>query len=396
MVTRFELAAVLRDACSVAKAQERGPQDKACGVAAMKQTTTVLALLLALAPPALAQFPDGKGWDETLAAARAEGKVAVAGPPDTLVRQALPAAFRARYGIALEYISARSTDSAIRLRAERAAGIYAVDAAIAGIQTMATVYYREKMLDPLRPVLILPEVVEGSHWKKGMLWFADPEQEYVLRIFNTVNRAFTINSNEVKPDELKFHRNLLDPKWKGRISFMDPTVSGTGSNQAAQLYAQLGEDFVRRLFIDQKPMISRDRRQLTDGLARGTYPIAFGAEDGELQRLRKEGLPVTAMYGLEDMQGSLSSGDELALFNHAPHPNAARIFVNWMAGQEGVEVFGHALAMVPARNDVDESVYLPQIIPRSGVDYFDPSSWDFTVTTKEQIRLRMKVLLQGR
>jgi iron(III) transport system substrate-binding protein len=252
------------------------------------------------------------------------------------------------------------------------------------------------MLDPLRPVLILPEVVEGSHWKKGMLWFADPEQEYVLRIFNTVNRAVTINTNEVKPDELKFHRDLLDPKWKGRISFMDPTVSGTGSNQAAQLYAQLGEDFVRRLFIDQKPMISRDRRQLTDGLARGTYPIAFGAEDGELQRLRKEGLPVTAMYGLEDMQGSLSSGDELALFNHAPHPNAARIFVNWMAGKEGVEVFGHALAMVPARNDVDESVYLPQIIPRRGVDYFDPSSWDFTVTTKEQIRLRMKVLLQGR
>jgi len=217
-------------------------------MAAMKRTTSVLALLLALAPPALAQFPDGKSWDETLAAARAEGKVVVAGPPDTQVRQALPAAFRARYGIALEYISARSTDSATRLRAERAAGIYAVDAAIAGIQTMATVYYREKMLEPLRPVLILPEVVEGSHWKKGKLWFSDPEQEYVLRTFNTVNRAFTINTDEVRPDELRFHRDLLDPKWKGRISFMDPTVSGTGSNQAAQLYAQLGEDFLRQLF----------------------------------------------------------------------------------------------------------------------------------------------------
>jgi iron(III) transport system substrate-binding protein len=362
----------------------------------MKQTIIILALLALLPPPALAQFPDGKSWDETLAAARAEGKVVVVGPPDTQVRQALPAAFKARYGIALEYISARSTDSATRLRAERAAGIYAVDAAIAGIQTMATVYYREKMLDPLRGVLILPEVADGSHWKKGTLWFSDPEQDYVLRIFNTVNRAFTINTNEVKPEQLKFHRDLLDPRWKGRISFMDPTVSGTGSNQAAQLYAQLGEDFVRRLFIDQKPMISRDRRQLTDGLARGTYPIAFGAEDGELQRLRKEGLPVTAMYGLEDMQGSLSSGDELALFNHAPHPNAARIFVNWMASREGVEIFGHALAMVPARNDVDESVYIPQIIPRPGVAYFDPSSWDFTVTKKEQIRLGLKELLRGR
>jgi iron(III) transport system substrate-binding protein len=364
--------------------------------AAMKQAT-ILLLLALFAPPALAQPRDWQtAWNETLAAARQEGKVVVAGPPDTQVRQALPAAFKARYGIALEYISARSTDSATRLRAERTAGIYTVDAAIGGIQTMATVYYREKMLDPLKPVLVLPEVLDGSKWKKGMLWFSDPEEQYILRIFNTVNRAFTINTNEVRPQELKFHRDLLDPKWKGRIAFMDPTVSGTGSNQAAQLYAQLGEDFVRHLFLDQKPLISRDRRQLTDALARGTHPIAFGAEDGELQRLRKEGLPVTAMYGLEDVPGSLSSGDELGLFNHAPHPNAARIFVNWMASREGSEIFGHALGMVPVRNDVDESIYIPQIIPRAGVEYFDPSSWEFTVTTKEQVRLRMKDLLRGR
>src|SRR5215475_6470119 len=188
--------------------------------AGMKQTTVILLLLTLLAPPALAQPRDWEAaWGETLAAAR----------------QALPAAFKARYGIALEYISARSTDSATRLRSERTAGIYTVDAAIAGIQTMATVYYREKMLDPLKPVLVLPEVLDGSKWKRGALWFADPEQQYILRIFNTVNRAFTINTNEVKPDDIKFHRDLLDPKWKGRIAFMDPTVSGTGSNQAAQL-----------------------------------------------------------------------------------------------------------------------------------------------------------------
>ena len=369
----------------------------------------VLALMaVMLASDALAQFPDGQTWqqtwqqtwrqtwNETLAAARTEGKVVVAGPPDTQVRVLLPAAFKARYGTAMEYVSARSTDAAARLRAERAAGIYAVDAALAGIQTMATVLHREKMLDPLRPLLIRPEVVDGSHWKRGELWFSDPEQQYVLRIFNTVNRAFTINTNEVKPQELRLARNLLDPKWKGRIAFMDPTVSGTGSNQAAQLYAQFGEDFIRRLFLDQKPMISRDRRQLTDALARGTHPIAFGAEDGELQRLRREGLPVTAMFALEDMRGSLSSGDEVGIFNRAPHPNAARIFVNWIASREGNQTFGQALGMVPARNDTDESGFVPQVIPRPDVDYFDPSSWEFTVTTKEQVRLHMKDLLRGR
>ena len=298
------------------------------------------------------------------------------------------------FGITLEYVSARSTDAATKLRAERLASIYSVDAGLAGVQTMATVFYREKMLDPLKPLLILPEVADGSHWKNGTLWFSDPEQQYVLRIFNTVTRAFAVNTREVRPQELRVARDLLDSKWKGRIAFMDPTVSGTGSNQAAQLYVQFGEDFVKRLLLDQKPLISRERRQLTDALARGTHPIAFGAEDGELQRLREEGLPVTGMFGLEDMQRSLSSGDEVGIFNHAPHPNAARIFVNWIASKEGTETFGHALGMVSARNDSDESVFMPQVIPRPGTEYFDPSSWEFPVTTKEKVRLRLKELLR--
>jgi len=361
------------------------------------QKIMVLLVLTMVAPAAVAQSPDWqKSWDETLAAARKEGKVVVTAPPDTQVRQTLPAAFKARFGITLEYISARSTDSATRLRAERAAGIYSADAVLAGIQTMSTVLYREKMLDPLRPALILPDVLDGSKWKHGKLWFADPEQQYVLRIFNTISRAFTINTREINPTTLRAARDLLDPKWKGKIAFMDPTISGTGSNQAAQLYIQFGEEFIRRMFIDQHTMITRDRRQLTDGLARGTYPIVFGAEEGGLQRLRNEGLSLMAMYRLEDMQPALSGGDQLGLFNHPPHPNAAKIFVNWMASKEGSEIFGKALGMVPTRSDTDESGYQPQNIPQPGIDYFDPYAWEFTVTTKEQIRLRLKELLRAR
>src|SRR5260370_35619780 len=119
---------------------------------------------------------------------------------------------------------------------------------------MGTLLDRERMLDPLKPLLILHEVVDGSHWKIGKLWFADPEQQYVLRIFNTVNRAFTINTRVVKPEELRDVRDLLDPRWKVRISFWDATSSGTGSNHAAQLYAQHDVHFIKRLFIDQQSM----------------------------------------------------------------------------------------------------------------------------------------------
>jgi iron(III) transport system substrate-binding protein len=359
----------------------------------------ILALLLAILAPGLVHAQSSgwqKTWDDTLEAARKEGKVVVAGPPDAHVRKALPEAFKKRFGITMEYQSARGSDSANKLRAERAAGVYTADAALAGANTMFTVLLREKMLAPLKPELILPEVTDGAKWKRGSPWFVDPEQEYVLRLFSTVNEAFWINTSEVKPGDLRKVQDLLDPKWKGKIAFMDPTIPGTGANQAANLFALFGEDFVRKLFLEHKTTFSRDRRQLTDWLARGTYPIVFGGEDGELERLRKEGLPINSVHGLEDMPGSLSGGDQVALFANAPHPNAARVFVNWIASKEGTEIFARALNMVPVRSDIDASSFMPpEVIPKPGVNYFDPYLYEFTVTNKEEARLRIKELLRS-
>ena len=92
----------------------------------------------------------------------------------------------------------------------------------------------------------------------------DPERQYVLRLLSSELEQFSINTMQVKPDELRAARDLLDARWKGRIATHDPAVPGTGSNHAAQLYVQLGEAFARKVYVDQKPVISRDERQLTD------------------------------------------------------------------------------------------------------------------------------------
>jgi iron(III) transport system substrate-binding protein len=353
-----------------------------------------IAILLSSAA-AQAQSGEQKAWDETLTAARKEGKVVVAGPPDTQVRQLLPAAFEARYGFKMEYITGRGSDQGAKLRREREAGIYSVDAVLAGSQTMFTVLHREKMLAPLKPELILPEVTDGKNWKRGSLWFPDPEQQYILRIFNTVREAFMINTDKVKPQDVRRYSDLLDPKWKGKISFLDPARSGTGSNQVAMIYEQFGEDFVKKLLVDQDPMISRERRQLTDGVLRGNYPISFGAEDGEMERLQAEGHPVKTIYSLEDMPGSISGGNMIGLMDKAPHPNAAKVFVNWMASKEGSEIYGRALKMVPVRIDIDAASFMPpEVIPQPGVKYFDVFDYNFTVTGKEEIRLRVKDVLR--
>jgi iron(III) transport system substrate-binding protein len=369
-------------------------------VTEMNKTVVVIlsAMLVLFSSGVPAQTPDWKkNWDETLAAAKKEGKVVVTGPPDAQVRKILPAAFKARYGITLEYIGGRSSELAAKLRSERSAGagLYTVDVMIGGAQTMSTILYAEKMIDPIKPILILPEVVDGSKWKKGKVDFLDPEQQYVLRIVNTITPFVHINTQEVKPNEIRHSKDLLDPKWRGKLAFMDPTVPGTGSNTAAHMAAILGEDFLKRLYIDQKPMITRDTRQLTDWLARGNPPIVAGAEDEPVEKLRKDGLPLHAVYELSDLPATVTGGFGLvALLKNAPHPNAAKVFVNWIASKEGQETFGRALGVAPVRTDIDATTFLPrEMVPRSDVNYFDTYDWEFTVTKKEKVRLYMKSLL---
>jgi iron(III) transport system substrate-binding protein len=335
------------------------------------------------------------GWEKLVADAKKEGKVVIIAPSDPQVREAIPAAFKARYGITVEYLGGRSSDMAARLRTERQSGVYTIDVALSGTLTMASIFYGEKMLDPLRPALIDPDVIDGKKWKSGKLWFIDPEDKYILRIFNTRTPMFYLNTKYVKPEEIQTAHDLLNPKFQGKIVTSDPTLPGIGSSDSARFYIQYGEDFVKKLYLDQKMLISRDRRQIGDGLARGAYPIAFGAEDEEMERLQREGFPIHRVYSLQGMSEIVSpSVGHVAMFNSAPHPSAAKLFVNWIASKEGLEVYSRARGGVPTRNDIDAAAYLPkEVIPQEGADYFDSYNWEFVLNTKEKIRLRMKELL---
>jgi iron(III) transport system substrate-binding protein len=359
--------------------------------------------LVAYASFALAQasaqtVPDWeKKWNQLVADAKKEGKVVIIAPPDPQVRAALPAAFKAKYGITVDYLGGRSSETAAKMRAERNAGVHTVDVALSGIQTMAAIFYREKMIDPIDDtVLIHPEVTEGKYWQKGKPWFMDPEGKYILRLFNTISAMFYLNTSIIKPEEIKSAQDLLHPKWKGKIVAHDPTVPGTGSNDAARLYVQFGEDYIKKLYIDQQPRILRDRRQITDGIMRGSFAIALGAEDDDMEKLRNEGIAVHPIYELSDLPGSTSAGvGQLALMANAPHPNAAKLFINWMASKEGLELFSRTRGGAPTRTDIDATSWMPvENIPKPGVEYFDTYNWEFTLSTKEKIRERMGEILR--
>src|SRR5919206_3392961 len=139
-----------------------------------------------------------------------------------------------------------------RLAAERAAGLYTVDVVVGGADTIVREFYPQGMLDPIRPALIHPEVLDPAMWKPGRIWFIDPDDQYALRLANQVSVALGVNTTKVAADEFHTTQDLLNPRYRGLIAQDDPTVTGTGSNTASFLYAKLGEDFIRQLYVGQQ------------------------------------------------------------------------------------------------------------------------------------------------
>ena len=267
----------------------------------------VLLVIFVWAVPALAQTSaSDKEWNVLIEGAKKEGKVVVAGSPDPVMRNEIIPKFKERYGIGVEFLAGRSSEITARVKTERASGIYGVDVYLAGPDTTAAVLYADKMIDPLKQLLVMPEVVDGSKWKKGKIWFADPEERYVVRPFSSVATLLFINTDQVKPEEMRSARDLLNPKWRGKISSEDPTTTGSGANAAARFYHDLGEDFVRKLYIEQKAVRTRERRQMSDWLARGTQPICLNCREDDVRPLIKEGFKIREMFELSDIPGSIN------------------------------------------------------------------------------------------
>jgi iron(III) transport system substrate-binding protein len=357
----------------------------------------VLLIAMLVAPSAMAQSADWqKTWDETIAAAKKEGKVVVVGSPDPVMRNEIIPKFTARFGIPIEFIAGQSSQIAARVRTERLSGIYSVDVFMSGASTTINVLHAEKMLDPLKPLLILPEVTDGTKWKRGKPYFADAEEQYVLMLFNRLDGILFVNAAEVKPEEIRAAKDLVNPKCKGKIATEDPNASGSGSNSSVHYYSQLGPDFIKKLYIDQKPAISRDRRQLTDWLARGTYPICLTCRADDAAPLLKEGFKLQEIFELSDMQNRVNSAPFLlTVANKAPHPNATRAFVNWLAGKEGLETYSRNYMSATLRTDVDESFLDPRTVPRPGVSYPDDTDLQWVGTGRRDAAEKVRELLKN-
>ncbi len=313
-------------------------------------------------------------WDKTVDAAKKEGQVVLYHSTgfDLMFQE-----FHKKYP-EIEVITVPGLGYQIgpRIMAERRAGKYLADLYFGGSGTPYNYFYRSRSLDSIQSALILPEVLDTSKWWSGKFLYHDDDNQYILAFNGIPQSYFHYNTKLVKRGEIKSYWDFLDPKWKGKIISLDPTMGGAVTGVLPFLYRdpQLGPEFLRRFLSETKLTATRNHRQMVDWLALGKFAIAALAPQDyvRIYEAKEQGLPVSSFVAENFKEGlplSTSSGN-IALINRAPHPNAAKVAINWFLSRKGQMVYQK---VDPRRNSLRIDIPKDQIQPRKrrvkGVNY---------------------------
>ena len=313
-------------------------------------------------------------WERTVQAAKKEGSLSLYMYQGDGELGAMAQLFQKKYPeINVVVTPGRGNTFAPKIMAERSAGKYLVDAYIAGATTAFEVFYRGKILNSVRAALILPEVVDESKWWLGQHHYIDPENQYIFVYVGNVSEYVSYHTKSVEAGEVRSFTDFLQPKWKGKILSRDPKISGSQRIGLRGFYhtPELGAEFIRRLYGEMDVTLTQEIRQATDWLANGKFAVCFFCS--EILKVKAQGLPVDEFHTAQWKENrAISAGNmgSVILPTQAPHPNAARVFVNWLLSREGQTALQRA-TNTPHNSEESLRTDIPKDMVRSDLRRID-------------------------
>jgi ABC-type Fe3+ transport system substrate-binding protein len=332
-----------------------------------------LALTLcAFNAPAQTKLSNQSEWDKTVELGKKEGKVVVSIPASPELRAALEKSFKQRFGIEVEAVTARGSPSVRRIVDEAKAGVRYFDLHIGGSESIVSAFLPEAVLEPLSNLLLLPEVKDPKNWWGGHIW-TDNAKKFIYTSLAYMTENFWYNGQLMKPEEIRSFDDFLDEKWKGRLGFLDPRTPGSGASLWSYLREIKGDDYLKKL-VAQKLILGRDQRLLAENVAKGKITLAMGLTYYSFAPFVKAGLPVYPLPAPKEGVYISGGSGHVVVLKNAPHPSATKVFVNWLLGREGQDLFTRALGQGTRRLDVDTKG-LPEVGVIAAKDIYAPEEY---------------------
>ena len=350
-----------------------GCSPKQAPVPSFPTAAPTIAAIPAQSPKAVpAKPPLQDEWNQVIAAAQREGTAVLAISAGAGPGRAVEEGLKSAYGVRVETIAGSAGSLAAKILAERRAGLYLWDVFIGGSGSQLTVLKAGGGMGPTESVLVLPELrdqelIKRTWYQEKLPWVDQDHKLLAPFLFPSVQIG--INTNLVKPGEIKTWDDLLDPKWKEKIILMDPTIPGNSQNDVMpMLYSVKGENWVRKL-AGQVGAILQDDRLANDWLSRGKYPIYVPPRQGIFLEFVRAGAPIRDVVP-EDGSVLGASASAISLVDTPAHPNAAKLLINWYLSKEGQVTMSKAHGGQGARLDVPTDFLRPEQMRDPNVKYW--------------------------
>jgi iron(III) transport system substrate-binding protein len=299
------------------------PQSAATPAAAAKPVPTPPAIAAgqsaAIAQPTATTNLD-QAYAQLYPLAKQEGKLVLYGVGTMDLFEPIRTAFVNRFpGIEVQGVDQRGRETLQKIVAEQQSQSYVDDVAISGTDTQA-----ELVADGYTEAYQAAEIGNAI---PGLVPAGGVMSPRALTIF-----TIAINTNLVPPDqEPKTWLDALDPKWKGKVAMDDPRGSGPGGTIISGLDYVYGQE-VEQKIADLKPFFATQAGPIWTGLDRGEYAIYLSGGHTDLISNRRAGAPVKQIDP-SDGVGVTPIGQ--SLLKNAPHPNAAKLWIEWSLSEEG-------------------------------------------------------------
>jgi len=290
----------------------------------MRRRTLLAGLAVMAAAPAQAQAQTQAPELGLLEAARKEGSLTwINGYMGDTVAQDMVGRFERTYpGVKLNTIRSTSQVAFQRLRQDQQAGLHNCDIYSSSDISHFSELSREKRLmvyTPANAAKLDPALRGKSLWVDG---------QYYPALISMMALAY--NTKRVTPAEApKSWTDLLDRKWKGKVTLGHPGFSGYSGTWALLMQQLYGDSFFDKLAAND-PLVGRSANDAVTQLNAGERIVAAAPAYVAIESGRR-GNPVAVVYPTD---GALLMVSPAAIMADAPHPAAAKLFMEWLLGPE--------------------------------------------------------------